>query len=236
MDRTSNMSERRLRAAAGWLLLITLGGIFLRHFGAQAIAGQPLSGPHVTSAIAAYYGHGALTGVYWLTALTYLAFVGFLIAFRSVIAERGDAIARLFADIGAAFGLVELPILFLELGLSAALVALSGSAAGESRAAMLGVFASWDWIFNGMADWLELGMVGMISLACGRSGLIPRWLVALGVVAALLRPVSALVLVAGLPVELKLLVTLPFIAWFLALGIALVRTADREIAARPALR
>jgi hypothetical protein len=226
---------RRLAQVAGWLLLITLGGIFLRHVGTQVIAGQDQSGTKDLAAIAAYYAHGGLSGIYWVTAATLLAFVGFLVTVRSLVAARGDAAARVMADAGAAFGLIEVALLFVELGLSAALVALAASPAVESASAMLGVFAAWDWIFNGMVDWLEFGAVALISIAAGRSGLIPRRLVGLGLVAAVLRPVSALVLLLGLPFELKFAVTLPFIAWFVAFGITLIRTADREGAVHPGL-
>ena len=107
-------------------------------------------------------------------------------------------------------------------------------AAGEAgRAALLGVFAAWDWTYNSFAYFLEAGYMAGWAIVAWRLGALPRWIAATGGIVAVGHVFNSLVLMSRLADSLTLIPTAFFLVWFVSAGIYLVRGGKAGSQATP---
>jgi hypothetical protein len=213
---------------AGWGLLAAIASIVVLYGGSSAIAGTRPDHASSAAAVAAFYGHAGLTGLFLQAAIGVLALVFFALAFRRyALRFVPGAVDQQLLDLGTALVLIEAPVLVVEFGMQLSLVRL----AGLGDPGLLGVFMAWTWIDNGVMLLLEVGWLGVLSLAAWRSGALPRWLAGFGLLfAALISIVAAPSLPLNYPDGLTMIAYGPFIAWFIAAGIYLVRGGRRALA------
>ncbi len=210
---------------AGWSLLGVLVSLLIVHGGAQAVAGPRLSGKVDPQAVTSFYDHSQLVPIFWQHGLGLTLFAVFLVSFRRhLLGFRLSQRDRLLTDAGTVIGLAVVPLGLVEVGLQMALVSLAGSGATDG---LLSTFAAWDWVYNSMFYWLEVGWVGCLNLVALRTGALPRRTALLGLVVALLHVFHSSVLMLGLADAYTLPGTALFVLWFAAAGIHLVRRSDR---------
>ncbi|HEU5317909.1 MAG TPA: hypothetical protein VFX49_17490, partial [Chloroflexota bacterium] len=151
------------------------------------------------------------------------AIVLFAVVFRRyVLTFAPSPVVGAIADFAVAVTVAAAPLYLLAVGLESAMVQLV--AAGEAgRDSLLGVFASWDWVYNSFAYFLEAGYMGAWAFVAWRTGALPRWIGAVAGVTALGHLFNSQVLMAGLSDNLTLIPTAFFLLWFVATGIYLVR-------------
>jgi hypothetical protein len=125
-------------------------------------------------------------------------------------------------DAATVIAVVEFAVLLIAIGLQAALVQIA--TAGPTNApALLGVFAAWDWIYNGLLYWLEAGFVALFSIGAWPNHALPRALAVFGLAVGLAHLFNSSVLMSRLPDAATIPVTLLFVVWFLCTGIYLAR-------------
>jgi len=164
------ISKTSLSRISGLGLLGIFIGVLLEHGFGQSIGGISLYGIRDIELIKTFYGHTELRTIYWVCSGLLLFFVLFAVAFRNYVNSFGHSFA---ADVSFAFMIVEAPILFVHYGLEIALVNFTPTGHGET---LLALFAGWDGIYNGVAEWIELGWIGALTIACWQTLALPRWL------------------------------------------------------------
>ncbi len=220
--------EVQVGAAAGWIGLI---GVFVAFIAIPtAIAGQP---PTVNTAppdVMAYFRHpefALINGVLGVF-VGIVAIVPFGYALRSILGSGNDPRARTFADLGFALMLVTAPVYLVSSALGAMLV----QAANGDPATFASLFRLYDVMYDGGADILEGAWIGAFSIAALWGTSFPRWVGWLGVVVTLSRWIKAFVPVAQVPEIVIPIGGVLFLAWFLAVVVALTLEARRPSAAR----
>ena len=212
----------RIGAVAGWLGLIgVVGGLIVIP---AVIAGQPPTSSTDLSAVRAYFGHAQLALQFGLVnGFIALAFVTFGLGLRAAIRSVADDRSHAFADIGLGLIVVTLPLYLISGALGATLVDVAGRGAAELPT----LFRLYDVTYDGLADVLEGGWIGAFSLAM-LNGPLPRWIGLLGIVLGLSRWIKALAPFVALPDAITAVSGLLFLAWFVAIVVALTRFALRS--------
>lgn len=208
---------------AGGALLIGLASVVVWHAGPMAIAGTRASGTSDVAKIAAFYGHSSMLPFWWQGGISIISIATFAVSFRRYIGtfELSPAV-RLSADIGTGITIAVLPLYAISTGLESAMVQLV--AAGDAgRPALLGLFAAWDWIYNSVAYWFEAGYMAAWAFVAWKSGVLPRWVAAVGAITAVGHLFNSQVLLSGMSDDLTLIPTAFFLVWFLAAGVHLLR-------------
>lgn len=220
------MDRTRYARIAGAALLVALASVVALHVGPMAIGGTRVSGTSDVVRITAFYGHPSMVLFWWQGGIAILAIAAFAMSFRRYLGtfELSPAL-RITADAGAAITIGILPLYAIGSALESAMAQLV--AAGDAgEPALLGVFAAWDWIYNSAAYWFEAGYMAAWAIVAWKSGALPRWIAAIGGLAALGHLFNSQVLVSGLSDDLTLIPTAIFLVWFIASGVHLVRVAD----------
>ena len=128
-------------------------------------------------------------------------------------------------DVATGLALAAVPLYALSAGLESAMVQLV--AAGETeRASLLGVFASWDWIYNSFTYFFEAGYMAAWAIVAWRSGALPRWIAVIGGATAVGHVFNSQVIVSRMSDDLTLIPTAFFFVWFVSTGIYLVRGGE----------
>ena len=214
--------EVRLGAAAGWVALvgIVVGLIAIP----MALAGQPPTVHTELPAVMAYFHHPEFVAIDGVLAAFFgiVATLLFGYGLRAVLASAPDPRARTFADLGLALLIVTLPIYLVSSALGAMLV----QAADGDPATFATLFRFYDLIYNAGADVLEGAWIGAFSLAA-LWGPLPRWIGWLGIAVMASRWIKAFVPVAPVPEIVIPIGGVLFLAWFLAIVVALTREARR---------
>jgi hypothetical protein len=212
--------EVRLGAAAGWIGFIGVVVTFVAI--PMALAGQPPTVNTGLPAVMTYFRHpefALINGVLGVF-VGIVAIVPFGYGLRSLIAHVGDPRARVFADLGLAFLIVAAPVYLVSSVLGAMLV----QAADGDPGTFATLFRLYDVMYNGAADVLEGAWIGAFSLAA-LSGPLPHWIGALGLAVTATRWIKAFLPVAPVPEVILPISGVLFIAWFLAVVVALTRAA-----------
>ncbi|HKB28212.1 MAG TPA: hypothetical protein VKC59_04245 [Candidatus Limnocylindrales bacterium] len=214
--------EIRLGAIAGWVALI---GVVLAFIVIpMALAGQPPTVNTAPEAVVAYFRHpefALINGVLGVF-VGIVAIVPFGYGLRSVLLSGHGPWARTFADLGFVFLLVAAPVYLVSSAMGAMLV----QASTGDAATFASLFRFYDVLYDGGADVLEGAWIGAFSVAVLASGL-PRWLGWLGVVVMVARWIKAFVPVAPVPEIVIPIGGVLFLAWFLAIVVALTLEARR---------
>jgi hypothetical protein len=219
--------EVRLGAAAGWIGFV---GIVLALVAIpMALAGQPPTVHTELPAVIAYFRHPEFALINGVLAVFVgiLSIVAFGYGLRSVLISGADARTKTFADLGLALLMISAPIYLVSGALGAMLVQAADG--DPSTFAML--FRLYDVMYDGGADVLEGAWIGAFSIAV-LWGPLPRWIGWLGVAVLITRWIKAFVPVAPVPETIIPISSVLFLAWFLAIVIALTREARRPAAAR----
>jgi hypothetical protein len=214
--------EVRLGATAGW---IALTGVVVALIAIpMALAGQPPTVNTDPAAVMVYFRHQEFALINGVVAnlVGIVAIVPFGYGLRSALISGADRRARTFADFGFAFLLVAAPIYLVSGALAASLV----QAASGDPAAFATLFRFYDVMYDGGADILEGAWIGAFSIAALWSQF-PRWLGWLGVLVMASRWIKAFVPVAPVPEIVIPISGVLFLAWFLAMVVALTREARR---------
>jgi hypothetical protein len=211
----------RLGAAAGWVAFVgVVGGLIVIP---TVIAGQPPTIRTPAADVARYFAHPEFVGLFAVVAtlLAGVPIIPFGLGIRAMAGE-GSARSRVLAELGFLLLIATVPVYVVSDALGAVL------AASQSDAAVFGsVHQLYELLYNGSADALEGAWIGAFSLAMLDSTL-PRWLGWLGVVLAASRWVKAFVPVTSAVPDAVITVSgVLFLAWFLAVVIALTRRALR---------
>lgn len=212
----------RMGAVAGWLGFIgVVGGLIVIP---TAIAGQPPTSSTDLSAVGAYFAHPQLAIQFGLVnGFIAVAIIAFGLGLRAAIGSVADDRSRAFADVGLGLIVVTTAVYLISGALGAALVDVATRGGGEVAT----LFRLYDVLYNGLADVLEGAWIGAFSLAMLR-GPLPAWIGWLGIVLGLSRWVKALAPFVVLPDAVTAVSGLLFLAWFLAIVIALTRFALRS--------
>ena len=133
-----------------------------------------------------------------------------------------DDRSRALADVGLGLIVVTTSVYLISGALGATLVDGAGRGGGE----LATLFRLYDVMYNGLADDLEGAWIGALSLAM-LSGALPTWIGWLGIVLGLSRWVKALAPFVVLPDAVTAVSGLLFLAWFLAIVVALTQFALR---------
>ncbi|MBI4202601.1 MAG: hypothetical protein HY532_05760 [Chloroflexi bacterium] len=206
---------------AGWGLLVSFVSLLIIHGGAQAVAGQRVSGTSDVAAIAAYYSYHGLLPLYWQHGVMVLTFFAFVVAFRRYLMDMArTTLDRVLVDLGALIAAAVIPLGLAVLGLQMAMVQVVDT---PSQDGLLGLFAAWDWIYNSTFYWLEVGWMAAFNLAALRLAALPRWIAVLGLIVPLFHAFHTSVLMLGLSDQLTLPGTALFMVWFVATGVYLVK-------------
>jgi len=218
--------EVRLGAVAGWIGFVGIVVAFIAI--PTAVAGQPPTVHTDPTVVIAYFRHpefalingvlGVLVGI--------VAIVPFGYGLRTVLRSTDDARARVFADLGFGFLIVAAPVYLVSGAIGAMLV----QAANGDPGTFATLFRLYDVMYDGGADILEGAWIGAFSLAA-LWGPLPRWIGWLGVILAMSRWIKAFIPVAPVPEIVIPIGGLLFVAWFLAIVVALTREARRPSAA-----
>lgn len=217
----------KLGAVAGWIGFVGVVTAFIVI--PMALAGLPPTINTDLSAVRTYFGHpefvviNGFVGVF----VGAVAIVIFGYGLRSALREHGDERSQTFADVGLAILLVSVPVYLVSAVLGATLV---GAADGD-----VGLFATlfrlYEITYDGAADVLEGAWILSFSIAT-LGGAMPPWLGWLGIALGLSRWVKATIPFGG-PVEAIIPVSgILFVAWFLAMVVALTNIARRPGLAR----
>ena len=212
----------RLGAVAGWLGFVgVVGGLIVIP---GVIAGQPPTSSTDLSAVGAYFAHPQLALQFGLVnGFIAVAIIAFGLGLRAAIGSVADDRSRALADVGLGLIVVTTAVYLISGALGAALVDVAGRGGGE----LATLFRLYDVTYNGLADVLEGAWIGAFSLAM-LSGPMPTWIGWLGVVLGLSRWVKALAPFVVLPDAVTAVSGLLFLAWFLAIVVALTRFALRS--------
>ncbi len=213
----------RMGAVAGWFGFIgVVGGLIVIP---GVIAGQPPTSSTDLSAVGAYFAHPQLALQFGLVnGFIAVAIIAFGLGLRAAIGSVADDRARALADVGLGLIVVTTAVYLISGALGAALVDVATRGGGE----LATLFRLYDVMYNGLADVLEGAWIGAFSLAMLSGGGLPTWIGWLGVVLGLSRWVKALAPFVVLPDAITAVSGLLFLAWFLAIVVALTRFAMRS--------
>ena len=220
----------RLGAIAGWIAFAgVVGGLTIVP---MILAGQPPTIRTPLADVARYFGHSELITLYAVVGVAVAAvpIVPFGMGLREM---TGGSSPRAAAVAGMGFFLLvaSIPLYVVSSALGAALASLAGV-----DASIFGpLHQVYELLYNGAADVLEGAWIGGFSVAM-LLGTGPRWIGWLGVTLALSRFVKAFIPVTSLvPDAVSALSGLLFLAWFLAMVVALTRrslgSVERLVAA-----
>jgi len=205
------------------------------HLGPGLIAGgKRVTGTSDVAAISAFYSHRSMLPFWWQGGISLVGIITFAIFFRRYLFTFSlDATTAATADVATALAVAAVSLYALSAGLESAMVQLV--AAGEvGRGSLLGVFASWDWIYNSFTYFFEAGYMAAWAIVAWRSGALPRWIALIGGATAVGHLFNSQVLMSHMSDDLTLIPTLFFFVWFVSTGIYLVRGG--EGAAIPLIR
>ncbi len=218
------IARRSHARVAGIALLISVISVLVLHLGPGLIAGgKRVTGTSDVAAIAAFYSHSSMLPFWWQGGISLLGILAFAVYFRRYLMTFSPppAIAAM-ADFATLAAVAAVPLYALSAGLESAMAQLV--AAGEpGRSALLGVFAAWDWTYNGFTYFFEAGYMAGWAIVAWRIGALPRWIAAVGGVAAVGHVFNSQVLMSHLSDDLTLIPTAFFFLWFVSAGIYLVR-------------
>lgn len=217
----------RLGAVAGWIGFIGVVAAFIVI--PTMLAGQPPTARTDPAAVIAYFRHpefALIDGVLGVF-VGILALVSFAMGLRSVLVATGDERSRAFANLGLALVLVTAPVYLVSTAIGAMLV----QASSGDAATFASLFRLYDLMYDGGADVLEGAWIGAFAIA-GIGGPFPRWLGWLGIAVMVSRWIKAFVPVAAVPDGIIPISGVLFLAWFLAIVVALTREARRPVLLR----
>lgn len=218
------MERTAYAKGAGIALLVSVISVLLTHLGPTIIAGgSRASGTSDIVRIAAFYGHPAMLPFWWQGGISLIGILAFAVLFRLYLRSFVmGPITSALVDLAAVTTVAVVPLYALGAGLQAAMVQLV--AAGDAgRGALLGVFASWDWVYNSFAYFFEAGYLAAWSIVAWRVNALPRWVIVIGGITAIGHVFNSQVLLSHLPDELTLVPTVLFIGWFVGAGLFLAR-------------
>ncbi len=209
---------------AGAAFAVTLFSIAIKQFGTQAIAGAEISSSSDPIALVAHFAHPGLRFVLWQAGVGLVAALAFFIFFRTFVRARSSSEAvAVILDLIVVVGAVEMGLLFVESALQLGLVDLA-SAEPSAGASILGLFKTWDWLYNSLIFWLEGSLVALISWVILRSNVVPSWIGRLGILAAIGLYLNTLQVLGGLPSAAAVPAISAFVIWGVSLAVALLRT------------
>ncbi|MCA1813243.1 MAG: hypothetical protein LC624_04745, partial [Halobacteriales archaeon] len=158
-------------------------------------------------------------------------FLGFAACLREVLGATPRG--RFLAGLAFAAVLIEVALLLVQTSLAAAMTALAPTAQP-----ILPLFRSWDLLYNGAADGVEMVWLGLFGLAAVKVAGFPRWFPAFTLAAAALHVPLVFGVLLGLGNAPHLLLYLPSIAWWPIVIVSLARhaRADSAIPTRRATR
>jgi hypothetical protein len=211
----------RIGAIAGWLSLV---GIFGYHLALQGAFGARVSGTPDESLIRAYYRHDAIAVLGVEQFVVTLAVLVFVVALREVLAPVPGS--RLWATVGVALVVAEVPLIITEISLQAALVT-----AASGGAEIVPLFRLWDVLYNSGTYTLEAGLLVAFGLAFRAAPAFPRWLSWLSLVGACVTTVNMLAIWVGIPDPATLVGNLLLGVWFAATSLVLGRLAGAAVPA-----
>ncbi len=202
---------------AGVGLLGAFGAGLLEHSVGDSIGGVRLHDVHDAAVVATYYGHPEIRVVAWLCAglLFFLGLFG-----GAMRAHMKAAHATLWADVFAIFVAADVALLMVHYGLDMAMVDLVPIGRND---ALLAVFASWDGIYAGVTEWIELGWMAALTIGCRRSSALPRWLVVGGALVCLSLVGNGVVRLARLPESALIPGYTLFGVWMVVASVVLIR-------------
>jgi hypothetical protein len=225
----STVARLGFARTAGISLLVAVVSVLLLHVGPSAIAGpKRATGTTDIGFIAGYYSHQGMLPFWWQGGISVLAILLFAILFRRYLLTFAlPPWLAAVADFATAVAVAVAPLYALSAGLESAMAQLAG-AGEEGRAALLGVFAAWDWTYNSFAYFFEAGYMGAWAIVAWRSKALPRWIAVVGGLTAVGHLFNSQVLMAHMADELTLVPTAFFFLWFISSGIYLVRGGRRQ--------
>lgn len=209
------MNTLRIGAWAGWLSLI---GIFGYHLSLMLLAGTRVSGTLDRAAIEAFYANDtiAILGVEGFLVLVPIAI--FALALFEVF--RSAEPTRWLGSLGLIFVVVELPLIATQIAIQAGLVAAVD--AGEP---VVGLFRTWDALYNSGAYVCEAVWVVAFGLAMARVATFPRWMPRFSMAVAALLAINVFAIWVGIPDTATLPSALLLGVWFAGASIGLGRAA-----------
>ncbi len=218
------MERRTYAKGAGIALLLSVISVLVLHLGPTILAGGArASGTSDLNRIVAFYGNPSMLPFWWQGGISLIGIAAFAVLFRRYLLTFPlSPMMAATADIAVLITAAAVPLYALGVGLQSAMVQLV-SAGDVGRGALLGVFASWDWIYNSFAYFFEAGYMAAWAIVAWKSGALPRWITVLGGVTAVGHVFNSQVLLSHLPDELTLIPTIFFIAWFFGAGVFLSR-------------
>ena len=218
------MERATYAKGAGLALLVSVISILVTQLGPTIIAGgSRASGTSDIDRIAAFYSDPAMLPFWWQGGISLIGILAFAVLFRRYLRTfRLSPMTGALVDLAVMTTVAVVPLYTLSVGLQAAMVQLV--AAGDAgRGALLGVFASWDWVYNGFAYFFEAAYMAVWAIVAWRVDALPRWVVIVGAVTAVGHVFNSQVLLTRLPDELTLIPTVLFFAWLVGAGVFLVR-------------
>ena len=208
---------------AGIVLLVSVLSVLVLHLGPGFLGGKRATGTSDIATITSFYSHPAMLPFWWQGGISVLGIILFAVFFRRyVLTFSPSPLIAGTADFALAVTVAAIPLYLLDAGLQSAMVQLV-SAGEAGRAALLGVFAAWDWTYNSFAYFLEFGYMAGWAIVAWRSGALPTWIAAIGALTAVGHLFNSQVLMSGLRDDPTLIPTAFFLLWFLSTGIYLVR-------------
>ena len=212
VDRERRLETPRAAGAAG----LAFAGLFIGSI--LLLRNQP-SGASTAAEIRRFYlgeqaGRVSLVGVY-LVPFAGIAFLWFIAAVRNLIGDRED---RFFATVFLGSGLLFVAMLFVAAGVGGALLAavkFQDEPLPSQDAVVLVRSFGFGFLFIYAMRMAAVFMI-VVSTIGMRLGVLPRWLIVGGYIAAL---------VLILNVSYAALVTLVFPAWVAALSVVILRSA-----------
>ena len=218
------MERRTYAKGAGIALLVSVISVLITHLGPTILAGGArVSGTSDLDRIVMFYDHPSMLPFWWQGGISLISIAAFAILFRRYLLTFPlSPLMAATADVAVLITAAALPLYAVAVGLQSAMVQLV-SAGEVGRASLLGVFASWDWIYNSFAYFFEVGYMAAWAIVAWKSGALPRWITVLGGVTAAGHVFNSQVLLSHLPDELTLIPTVFFIVWFFSVGIFLSR-------------
>ncbi|HKZ53204.1 MAG TPA: hypothetical protein VJ085_07995 [Candidatus Acidoferrales bacterium] len=229
---TSEQVSSTAKWAGVGMLILFVFGVLVMQVGATAIAGQRVSGTSDVAALNVYYNHQSLMPIYWQGGLGLLGFALFVAAFRRYLQLQTESgLMRLLIDAASIIGVIEVSVLLVVVSLQAAMVQIA-AAGPQNSSALLAVFAAWDWTYNGLLYWTEVGWLSLFSVVGWRTGAFPRLLAAFGLIVSAFHLFHTTVLMLGLPDAVTIPGTILFVVWFIWMIVYLLRGGT---ARKPAL-
>jgi hypothetical protein len=228
-----NAIRRTYARGAGIAVLVSVLSVLILHLGPGLIAGGArATGTSNLANIAAYYSHPSMLPYWWQGGISLIGLILFAVLFRRYLLTFSlSPLTSGLVDLATAATVAVTPLYAMSAGMESAMVQLV-SAGEAGRGALLGVFSSWDWIYNSFAYFFEAGYMGAWAIVGWRSGALPRWIAVVGGATAVGHVFNSQVLMSHLSDNLTLLPTAFFFIWLVSAGIYLVRGGNPVIDAR----